>query len=215
MVYRRTPKVEARAAETRERIVKAALRLVAHGGYAAANIPAIAAGVDISAGLIYRYFPTKADLFNEVFRRAAEVEIAACRAALEGDGTVRERLARVVETFARRALRGRQLAWALLAEPVDPLMEAARMQFREPYRAIFSGLIEEGIDSGELFPQHAGIAGTAIVGAIAETLVGPLSMPEHLDEEDADLVESIVIFCVQSLGPQPQAARKQNRRRHE
>ncbi|QQE06941.1 TetR/AcrR family transcriptional regulator [Cupriavidus sp. ISTL7] len=93
MPYRRTPKVEARLAETRERIIKAALKLVARGGYAAANIPAIAAEVEISAGLIYRYFATKADLFNEVFKRAAQTEIDACAAAFDTEGTVRERLA--------------------------------------------------------------------------------------------------------------------------
>lgn len=214
MPYRRTPKVEARLAETRERIIKAALKLVARGGYAAANIPAIAAEVDISAGLIYRYFATKADLFNEVFKRAAQTEIDACAAAFDTEGTVRERLARVVETFARRALRGRQLAWALLAEPVDPPIDVARMQFREPYRAIFARLVQQGIEAGEIAPQHPHLVGTAIVGAIAETLVGPLSAP-HPDEEDADLVASLVAFCVQSLGPQPTAANPSRRRRHE
>jgi AcrR family transcriptional regulator len=215
MAYRRTPKMEARLAETREQIIGAALRLVARGGYAAASIPAIAAEVNISAGLIYRYFATKADLFNEVFGRAAQQEIDACAAAVEGGGTVRERLARVVETFASRALRGRQLAWALLAEPVDPQMDAARLQFREPYRAIFARLVEQGIEAGEIAPQHAYTVGTAIVGAIAETLVGPLSEPEHPLEQDADLVASLVAFCVQSLGPRPEAAPKPTRRRHE
>ena len=38
-----------------------------------------------------------------------------------------ERIAAGVETFARRALRGRRLAWALLAEPVDPAVEAERL----------------------------------------------------------------------------------------
>jgi hypothetical protein len=33
--------------------------------------------------------------------------------------------------FAERALRNRRLAWALLAEPVDPLVDAERLAFRE------------------------------------------------------------------------------------
>ncbi|MBY4898585.1 TetR/AcrR family transcriptional regulator [Cupriavidus sp. AU9028] len=202
MPYRRTPKMEARLAETRERIIQSALGLVASGGYAAASIPAIAAEVDISAGLIYRHFDTKADLFNEVFRRAAQMEIDACEAAAATGGTVRERLANVVSTFATRALRGRQLAWALLAEPVDPVIEAARLQFREPYRAIFARLIDEGIDSGEIAPQPSRVAGTAIVGAIAETLVGPLSTPTRRGA-DAGLVQALTAFCVRSLGPVP------------
>ncbi|MGY8527314.1 TetR/AcrR family transcriptional regulator [Paracidovorax citrulli] len=194
--------MEARLAETRERIIQAALGLVASGGYAAASIPAIAAEVDISAGLIYRHFDTKADLFNEVFQRAAQMEIDACEAAAAADGTVRERLANVVSTFAARALRGRKLAWALLAEPVDPLVDAARLQFREPYRALFARLIDEGIESGEIAPQPASLAGTAIVGAIAETLVGPLSTPPRRGADDG-LVQALTAFCVRSLGPAP------------
>jgi hypothetical protein len=33
--------------------------------------------------------------------------------------------------WAERALRNRRLAWALLAEPVDPLVDAERLAFRE------------------------------------------------------------------------------------
>ncbi|MFS8586400.1 MAG: TetR family transcriptional regulator, partial [Acidimicrobiia bacterium] len=119
-------RVTARLAATRERIVRAALSLVARGGYGATAMPAIAAEAGVSTGLLYRYFPSKADLFDEVFRRASQREIDACAATAALPGSARERLARVVETFARRALKGRRLAWALLAEPVDPVVDADR-----------------------------------------------------------------------------------------
>ncbi len=54
MAYRRTEKVEARLAATRERIVRAALSLVARGGYGATAMPAIAAEAGVSTGLLYR-----------------------------------------------------------------------------------------------------------------------------------------------------------------
>ena len=110
MAYRRTKKVEERLARTREDIVTAALGLVAEGGYAAASMPAIAARAEVSTGLLYRYFPSKADLFEEVFRRASQREIDACARRAAAPGTARERLAGVVETFARRALKGPRLA---------------------------------------------------------------------------------------------------------
>ena len=43
-----------------------------------------------------------------------------------------------METFARRALRGPRLACALLAEPVDPAIEAERLAFRRAYRDVFA-----------------------------------------------------------------------------
>ncbi|WP_372096721.1 TetR/AcrR family transcriptional regulator [Tistrella mobilis] len=207
MAYRRTKKVEERLARTREDIVTAALGLVAEGGYAAASMPAIAARAEVSTGLLYRYFPSKADLFEEVFRRASQREIDACARRAAAPGTARERLAGVVETFARRALKGPRLAWALLAEPVDPAIEAERLRYRQPYREIFAGLIRDGIAMGEIAPQDADILAAAMVGAIAEAMAGPLTRaPDAIPAAGDDhLVATITRFCVQSLGPVPPA----------
>ena len=61
------------------------------------------------------------------------------RAAAGRRRAATERIAAGVETFARRALRGRRLAWALLAEPVDPAVEAERLVFRRSYRDCWPG----------------------------------------------------------------------------
>lgn len=208
MAYRRTEKMETRLAQTRERIVHAALSLVARDGYGAAGMPAIAAEAGVSTGLLYRHFPSKADLFDEVFRHASQREIDACAAASAEGGSARERIARTAETFARRALKGRRLAWALLAEPVDSTVEAERVRFREPYRAIFADIIRDGIAAGEVAPQDARTMAAAIVGAIAESLIGPLSEQPHPQQEDA-LIATVVRFCVQSLGAEPSRSDQQ------
>ena len=96
-------------------------------------------------------------------------------AAAAGPGPAVERIAAGVETFARRALRGRRLAWALLAEPVDPAVEAERLVFRRAYRDAFTAAVADGIDCGELPEQDAELTAAALVGAIGEALVGPLS----------------------------------------
>lgn len=191
-------------AQTHERIVKAALALVSRGGYAAAGIPAVAAEAGVSTGLIYRYFDSKAALFDEVFRRAAQHEIDACNRAAAAGGSARARIARVAETFAERALRGRRLAYALLSEPVDPTIESERLHFRAPYREIFAEIIADGIKAGEIEPQNEKVLAAAIVGGIAESLVGPLSEPPEAADETA-LVRAVARFCVQAVGPEPQA----------
>jgi AcrR family transcriptional regulator len=50
---------------------------VAEGGFREAQIAAVAAVAGISTGMIYRYFPSKAELFVEVLGAAvgAEIEI--------------------------------------------------------------------------------------------------------------------------------------------
>ncbi|CUR47779.1 TetR/AcrR family transcriptional regulator [Alloalcanivorax xenomutans] len=190
-------------ARTRSRILEAAQALVAEGGYAAAGMPAVAQRAEVSTGLLYRYFQSKTDLFDQVFRRASQHEIDICAEAAAVAGDARERVARVAETFSRRALKGWRLAYALLAEPVDRTIEFDRLHFREPYRAIFAGIIRDGIAAGEIAEQDAQLLATAIVGGIAETLVGPLSQRPAPEQETA-LVESVKRFCVQAVGPPPQ-----------
>ena len=75
MPYRPTERTEARRAETRERIVSAALDQLAEGGYASASVQAVASRAGVATGSVYRHFPSKADLFTEVFRRASQREI--------------------------------------------------------------------------------------------------------------------------------------------
>src|SRR3954470_21601803 len=126
MPYRPTERTEARRTAARERIARAAHELVAGGGFGAASVAAVAARAGVATGTVYRHFASKADLFAEVFRRAAQHEVDAVAQAAT--------LAAGVEPFARRALAGRRLAWALLAEPVDPVVEAERLAFRRAYR---------------------------------------------------------------------------------
>src|SRR2546423_11375908 len=76
MPYRPTERTEARKAETRERIVAAALDQLAEGGYASANVQAVAARAGVATGSVYRHFPSKGDLFAEGFRRASAHEMA-------------------------------------------------------------------------------------------------------------------------------------------
>lgn len=202
MAYRRTEAVAARLNETRERIIDAALSLVAQHGYGGAGIPAIAAEAGLSTGALYRYFPSKADLFDEVFRRASQREIDVCAAAAQRPGSARERLAHVVQVFAKRALKGRRLAYALLAEPVDPIIEADRLRYRIPYRDIFVSIIEDGMKAGEIAEQDAVLTASAIVGALNEALIGPLA--PHARKTDQDqLIGGLARFCVQALGPMP------------
>ncbi|MFL5820605.1 MAG: TetR/AcrR family transcriptional regulator [Solirubrobacteraceae bacterium] len=197
MPYRATERTEARRAHTRERISRAALDLVAEGGYQAAAMSRVAEAAGVGAGTVYRHFPSKAELLADVFRVASQREVDAVAAAVAAPGPASARLAAAVETFARRALRGRRLAWALLAEPVDPAVEAERLVFRRAYRDVFAAVIGDGIAAGELPAQDAELTAAALVGAIGEALVGPLS-PTAAGGDPDRLVRDLVTFCLRS-----------------
>jgi AcrR family transcriptional regulator len=160
-------------ARTREAIVAAAHAQVAEDGYASASVVAVARRAEVATGTVYRYFPSKAVLFAEVFRRAAGAELELIAGILDAPGPVPERLAAAIEAFARRALAAPTLVYALMAEPVDPVLEAERLVSKRAWRALFAGVLREGMESGELAAIDPEVAAAALVGGMQEALLLP------------------------------------------
>jgi AcrR family transcriptional regulator len=175
MPYRPTERTRARLAAAKETIVDAALAQLAEGGYASASVVTVARRAGVATGTVYRHFPSKSDLFAEVFRRASQGEVDVLRRITSRGEPVRDRLAAWVEAFVRRALAEPVRAYALIAEPVDPVVEAERLHFRRAYADLFADALREGIGTGELPPHDPDLVAAAIVGALAEALVGPLA----------------------------------------
>jgi AcrR family transcriptional regulator len=199
MAYRRTEHVEARLSASRERIISAALRLVADQGYAGCSVAEVARQAGVATGTVYQHFPGKAALVAEVFRTASQREVDAfTRAAGLESGAV-DRITAAVETFARRALRSPRMAFALIAEPVDPAVDGERLVFRRAYADVLAALIEAGVAAGELPAQEVGVSAAALVGALAEALVGPLAA----GSADGRTVPAILTFTRRALGAAP------------
>ncbi|HEX3785354.1 MAG TPA: TetR/AcrR family transcriptional regulator [Pseudonocardiaceae bacterium] len=196
MPYRRTPAVQAKLDASRAAILWAAVALLAEHGYAGCSVAAVAARAGVATGSVYRHFPSKTELVTEVFRLSAGREVDAVAEAAGRQGTIVERATWVVETFAGRALKSPRLAYALLAEPVDPAVDAQRLVFRRAYRDVIATVIADGVASGELPPQNPQLTASAAVGAIGEALVGPLAA----GAAEVDTVPSLVRFILRALG---------------
>jgi AcrR family transcriptional regulator len=196
----RSPRPAGRRDGTRARLVRAAREVLERGGYAGASVLAIARRAGVSAGALYRHFPSKAELFVEVLRAAGEGELAEMNAAASQADTFMGRLEAVVATYARRALRNRRLAWALVYEPVDPLVDAERLAHRRSYCRAMAALLRQGIAAGELPNENPDLTAAALVGVISETLVGPLSPIGGDTASEAEIVASLLRFCRRSVG---------------
>lgn len=183
---------------TRQRLLTAAAELLSEGGYSAASVGAIAQRVGLSAGALYRHFPSKAELFVEVFQDAARRDLEVLD-LIEPSGPT-EMLMTGIETYARRMLADRRLAWALVHEPVDPAVDAERLLYRREYTRRVVRLIRRAIDDREIPYQDAAISAAAITGALSEALVGPLSPIAADGEPDDVVVDHILRFCRQALG---------------
>lgn len=191
------------ATSTRERLLTAARQLIEEGGYGAASVLAIAERAGVAAGTLYRHFASKEELFVEVFRSVCEREERAMRAAAQAlpDGAgARERLETVLATFAKRALRNPRLAWALIAEPVDPRVDAERLAYRARYAELIAAGLAAGIAAGELPQQNSELTAAALVGGCGEALVGPLSPLAAGGPDAEEIVAALRTFVGRAVG---------------
>jgi hypothetical protein len=116
------------------------------------------------------------------------------------------RLETAVATFANRALKNRRLAWALVYEPVDALVDVERLAYRREYCRHMAQLLRRGIAAGELPDQNADLSAAALVGAIAEALVGPLSPLAGRAVSNEEIIAPLVRFCRRSVGARDRAS---------
>jgi AcrR family transcriptional regulator len=197
MPYRPTDRTRARLAAARERIADAALDQLADGGYASASVVTVARRAGVATGSVYRHFPSKADLFAEVFRRASQREVDTLRSMADRSQPVSHRLGAWVEAFVHRALAEPVRAYALIAEPVDPGVEAERLTFRRAYADLFARAL------ADLPHPHPEIAAAAIVGGLAEALLGPLA---RADADADELTAALQTFVLNAVGAESHAA---------
>lgn len=189
-----------RGAGTRERLVRAAAAVVEEAGYGAASVAAIAERAGAATGALYRHFPSKAALFVDLFRRAAEYQLDAMYAAAAAHEGFVDKLDAVLRTYATGALANPRLTWALVYEPVDSLVDAERLTYRRRYREDMADLIREAIAADEIPAQNADLTAAAVVGAMAEALVGPISPLASQQVGEAEIVDGIVRLCRRAIG---------------
>lgn len=196
MAYRETQAIRARKSAQRDALLQAAESLVREQGFAGLTVQALATRAGIAVGTVYRYFDTKDELACEVFRAATGREVAALAAAMQISGDVPERLAHACRTFAERALKAPRLAWSLIAEPVAAALDEERLRYRASYAALFTDLLAEGVASGELAMQQVELTASALVGGLAEALLGPLASRQKPER----MVDELCRWCLRAAG---------------
>jgi AcrR family transcriptional regulator len=204
VVYRQTENATKRLADKRARILAAARDLVADGGWSAAQVDQVADKAGVATGTVYRHWSSKAELCAEIVATVSAREVGIVKAVADADGSPVEKLEAAIRAFASRALRGRRLAYALIAEPVDPEVETVRLDYRAQLARCFERILREGIMRG-VFPRlDPAVAAACIVGAFMEALVGPLAPAKGTGPRaDRHLIEQITQFCLRAnLGPQ-------------
>src|SRR5581483_9085231 len=201
MAYRRTERVERRLAARREAILAAARAAAAEGGMDAVHIAPVAARAGIAAGTVYRYFPNKTDLVAELAVAVTGQEIAAMRQAAAAAPGPLSALAAAIATFCARALAAPRLSSALLTDPVEPDIDAARVGFRRAMATELEARIRAAMAGKHLPEQDVRLATAALTGALIEGLLGPLAtLPAGAVPAPRATVQMLTLLALRALG---------------
>src|SRR5215471_9285090 len=200
MPYRRTANVARKLAARHDAILAAACEAAAQGGMAAVQIAPVAARAGIATGTVYRYFPSKTDLVAALAAALGEREMAALDGAAKAAPGPLSALAAAISTFAARALERRRLAFALMAEPVEPEVDRARASYRQALVSAFEQLIRKALGAGRLPDQDAALAAPALLGALVEGLLGAHAPAPDDPAKARAQVQMLTLFALRALG---------------
>jgi len=164
------------------------------------QIAPVAERSGIAAGTVYRYFPSKTELIAALVAAVSEREIGAMRRAADAAPGPLSALAAALTTFAAHALSSRRLAFALIAEPVDADTEKARQSYRAALAAEIGKRLGAAMTGGYVPDQDVNVAAPALVGALAEGLVGPLAPESANEAQRRDAVQALALFALRAVG---------------
>lgn len=98
----------------RTELLNEALPLFANAGYTGLSMRSLAAGLGVSTGTLYHYFPNKSDLFTAMMRSIAAHNIAAVLSDLVPDSSLEERAALLRAFVVANADTLRQSLWVAI-----------------------------------------------------------------------------------------------------
>lgn len=189
-----------RTLDKKTQILRAARSVVMDGGFGNLQMNAVAAAAGVAVGTIYRYFPSRAELCAAIVSTTSQREVDVLSGIAVAEGSPSQKVRDAVRTFAARAMRGRRLAYGLIFEPIDPQVESTRLSYRRAIARVFETIVREGIASGEFRDVDPEIAGTCLVGAFMEGLVGWLA-PDmgDVEERGGEIAEAIADICLAAV----------------
>lgn len=164
-----------------ELILAAALDLFEKQGYDATAVPEIAETAGVGTGTIYRYFATKEDLFNALYRRWKSAYNDIVLSDFPAGLSTRERFGGYWRRMIGFAQANPQAARFLELHHHTPLLDEVNREISRRYLDVATRFIAEGVAAGELKPLPPPLAVALMWGALMALVKLDHVLP--LDEE--------------------------------
>lgn len=196
----RAAAAENRKAQTRERLLDAAILVIGEKGFDASSVEDFVAAANVSRGTFYNYFPTMEDLLRAVRRKLTDALMAVLDAHLPSSIPASSRLA--TRLHSHFALVSHDPAWGWVVMRLD----ATRLGRTQAMEESFDRMYRDGVATGE-FRQADPLAVRSLVFGTSrmvqrDILLG-LSNPEHK--------ERVVALLLVTFGLTPEDAERISR----
>ena len=202
------PKRSAAHAEAmREQILEGGRRAFIAGGFRGTSVPSIAAEAGVSVGLIYRYFPSKEELFLELCLSGTPDELGDLAERIAPIEDPVERLTVAIDSYFDalfHAIGAPLVLQALAAAPADERIRAALRRRGDDLRGFSARSSGTAMERGELPPPDVDEIAAATTMLLDGALVAVAEQGEALDR---DAVRDRVVRTVVAVSGLRPAAR--------
>ncbi|MCB9993642.1 MAG: TetR/AcrR family transcriptional regulator [Hyphomicrobiaceae bacterium] len=167
----RQPKFRRRAEARPDEVLDAALLEFAEKGFAATKVEDIARKAGLSKGAVYLYFPSKRSLLEGLVRRAViPITKNAARLAANVKGSSLDVIGLILKGIVHQFKNPKSVAIPKLilheALGLPEVAEFYRNAVLDVAMPVMRGLIEKGIETGEIRPVDPDMTVRSIVGPI-------------------------------------------------
>lgn len=177
----------------KEKLFSAAMRLIGERGYGGTSVEDIAAIAQVSKGVVYYYFNSKADLAEQIIATGLESLAVRLDRAVDDDMDVEEAFIALAREQMKQVRKNREFAKFLLSEMwredrewretldrcIGDIVEIFRAQI---VRGQESGVFDEDIDAAFIAQT---VFATFLAGALNWTVVHPELDPDDLADKMA------------------------------
>ncbi len=197
--------------QRRESILLAAEKVFDAHGYAAATMEQVASAAGVAKGSVYNYFPSKQDLFNQVFQAAMAEMQAESEDILSDALPAAERLDAMLQHWFDRFAQSKRVGrlvleyWAAAARQQRGELAKMFQSMYAAWRELLSGVISDGIRRGEFNPKYgAPVAASLIMGILDGVHVQSiLDIGLDVNDELVAALKSAILTALAGDGPPP------------
>jgi len=182
--------------DKRVKILMAAAKVFAQKGFHRAKMEEIAHEADVGKGTVYEYFPSKQELFYQMFQAGNDFYRQTLRKEIHSELSLREKLEKIVCLHLQFIQSHKDIARLLMQESMPMGAEVHQAFLKEKLEQIdrLSVIFDEGIKQGEFRPVDTVLASRVFFGAIHAVGVPMIIRDESWDlEKTAQKVVNIIL----------------------